>query len=290
MSSNGIGTMVPMTVQVELAHAATSVLARQAGVDVIVLKGPGMDPSVASADRGSSDVDVLVRPDQLNRWLRLLASHGWTALDRFATGSSFEHSQTFAHEVWGHMDVHRFVPGVGLAPEDAFDQLQESCIEVPLAGVPCRLPDPASQALILLLHAARSHGSSRAQQDIDHAWTRAAPERRAAILSLVEKFDAHVGWAALTGELDKFASDPAYRLWVVASRGGSRTQEWRARIALAPTLGEKAKVAARALLVNTDHLAIVLGRRPTRAEVIQEFVGRFRLGFLELTHRARGRT
>ena len=104
---------------------------------------------------------------------------------------------------------------------------------------------------------------------------------------MVEEFEAHLGWAALTGDLDAFDNDPAYRLWVVASRGGSRTQEWRARIALAPTPTAKAKVAARALLVNTDHLAILLGRRPRRSEVLREFLGRVRLGAVELTHRAR---
>lgn len=272
---------VPLSIRVELAHAAVATLARQAGVRILVLKGPGMDASVAPAYRASSDVDVLVGPGQLREWLTLLRLHDWRPMDRFETGSSFEHSQTFHHPVWGHVDVHRWVPGIGADPGLAFDRLWDDRTEAMLAGCSLPVPDPAAQALILCLHAARSCGSPRAADDVAHAWEQASPGRRAAILNWVERLEAHLGWAALTGDLDDYREDPAYLLWVVASRGGTRLQEWRARIAVAPTLPAKLRVAGRAVLVNTDSLTMKLGRPPTQREVLFSVGHRARVALSE---------
>ena len=52
--------MIPPSIRVELAHAATAVLGQRLGVDLLVIKGPGMDPLAAYTGRASSDVDVLV--------------------------------------------------------------------------------------------------------------------------------------------------------------------------------------------------------------------------------------
>ena len=278
---------IPLEVRVELAHAAVAALSRQSAIRVLVLKGPAMDPSVAPSGRSSSDVDVLVSPKELAAWLATLGEHGWRPMDHFETGSSFEHSQTFHHDVWGHLDVHRVVPGIALDPAQAFEQLWESRVRAPLAGSAIPVPPPAAQALILCLHAARSHGSQRAARDLDYAWTRATPERQAEILAWVQSLDAHLGWAAATGHLDDYRDDPAYLLWVVASRGGTRLQEWRARIAAAPTPRTKMRVAARSILVNTDSLTIRLGRRPTRTEIIGALGRRAHVAALEI---ARGVT
>jgi hypothetical protein len=84
-----------------------------------------------------------------------------------------------------------------------------------------------------------------------------------------------------------FRHRPTYRLWLVASQGGGRLQEWRARAAAEPTWRGKAAITLRAPLVNTDHLAMLLGRRPTRREVAYEFVDRFRRAAVEVAARAR---
>ena len=57
--------MIPPSIRVKLAHAATAVLGQRLGVDLLVIKGPGMVPLAAYTGRASSDVDVLVRPDRL---------------------------------------------------------------------------------------------------------------------------------------------------------------------------------------------------------------------------------
>jgi len=86
---------------------------------------------------------------------------------------------------------------------------------------------------------------------------------------------AQVGLAAALGELDRYAADPAHDLWFVLAHGGtSRLEEWRARFRAAPGPAAKTRVVARSLLVNTDHLAMRLGRRPSHGEVAAEFAGR----------------
>jgi len=280
---------IPPSIRVELAHAAVCLLAQRAGVDLLVVKGPGMDPLVAFDGRASSDVDVLVRPDQVGRFLDIARVHGWSARDRFETGSPFGHSTTLFNPTWGDLDVHRLIPGIGVAADDAFEVFWSRRIQVTLAGHPCPHPEPAAQAFVLVLHAARSEGSPRAIRDVAHAWAGAPARRQADILALVDRLDAHVAWAAATGGLEAFRDDPTYRLWAVASRGGGRLEEWRARVEAEPSWRGKVAITVRAPLVNTDHVAMLLGRRPTRTEILVEFVDRFRRGAVELAAR-RGRS
>jgi hypothetical protein len=105
-------------------------------------------------------------------------------------------------------------------------------------------------------------------------WWDAPEERRAEITSLVDDLDARVAFAASVGELDRYRGERDYRLWKVVSSGGTRSEEWWARVRAAPTVADAFRVIARAPLVNVDHLAARLGRPPTRREVIAEFFGR----------------
>ncbi len=271
------GGAIPPSVRVELAHAAVVELARVAGLDVLVVKGPGMDDSVRFAGRASSDIDVLVRPAHLTAFLGRLVEHDWVARDRFETGSSFEHSQTWFHPVWGDLDVHRFIAGVGLPADRAFDLLWADRTTARLAGQDIPVPSAPAQALVLCLHAARSHGDTRAERDIEHAWLGATPHRQNDIRTLVDQFDAHVAWSVLSGDLDRFRGAPTYRLWKVASQGGSRLEEWRARVEAAPTIRAKLRTAGRAVLVNTDSLSMQRGRPLTRREIATDLVRRARV-------------
>ena len=63
-------------------------------------------------------------------------------------------------------------------------------------------------------------------------------------------------------------------MWKVTTEGGSRSAEWLARLRAAPTLRARAELLARAPLVNTETLAHRLGREPSRAEIVREFVHR----------------
>ncbi len=285
----GASASVPFGVRLEFAHAAVCRLAALAGADVLVIKGPAMHPLVAAPGRGSTDVDVLVRPAQLDAFLRVLSEHGWSAVDSFATGSPFGHSTTFSSPVWGYADVHRLIPGFEAPADVVFDRLWEGHTLVGFAGHDAPVPEPAAQGVILVLHAARSGGEARARADLAHAWEAAPPEHRARMLALVTELEAEVAWAAATGDLERFRTRSSYGLWRAVSTGGGRVAEWSGRVRAATGLGAKARLVGRMVLVNTDHLALQLGRPPRRREVVAEFVRRARAGTREIVTGGRAR-
>ena len=247
-------------------------LADSIGVDLLHIKGAAVDPSLRPSGYAGTDVDVMVRPDHLARLDDALRANGWILYTTFASGSPFGHAQTYLHDAWGYIDVHRFFPGIRVAPGPAFERLWNDRHRIEIAGIGCNVPDVPAQALVLILNAARA--GSAARYDLAAVWRDAPDERRAGITSLVDDLDAHVAFAAAVGELEQYRGARDYRLWKVVSSGGSRSEEWWARVRAAPTLSQSLLVIARAPLVNVDHLAARLGRRPTRREVVAEFFGR----------------
>ncbi|GLI27352.1 hypothetical protein ARHIZOSPH14_15940 [Agromyces rhizosphaerae] len=265
---------IPLPVRLELAHAAAQRVASGVGVDLLHIKGVAVADELRPFGRRGSDVDVLVRPSQVERLDLAMRASGWTLYSTFVSGSPFGHAQTYLHDTWGYIDVHRFFPGIGAEPERAFEALWRGRDERALAGARCAVPSVPAQALILVLNDARSRADAR--RDLAAAWTDAPEERRAQVASLVDDLDAHVGFAAATGGLDRYRDSREYRMWKVASEGGTRSQEWAARVRSAPTVGGAARVLVRAPLVNVDRLTHRLGRQPSRREVAAEFADRVR--------------
>ncbi len=267
------GPTVPLYVRIGFAHAAVQWIADALRADVLHVKGAALDPTLHPG-RMYSDADVLVRPDHVAPMLRELQRHGWVLISSFAFGSSFEHSATLRHPDFGLLDLHRIYPGIGPTPEAAFETLWAERIHTELGGMPCPVPSRGAQAALLLLHAARGGADRKAALDVDSVWVEADREQRADILSWIDRLDAGLGFSVITGTLDEHSADPAYDLWRVAARGGTRFEEWRARVRAAPGLRAKAGVVGRSMLVNVEHLTIVRGRPVTRREVVFEFFGR----------------
>ncbi len=280
-------TAVPTQVRLSLAHAAVQTLADDHGLDVLHVKGLGLDPALVWEGRTSTDIDVLVRPDHVRPLLQLLGAHGWRVVTSFETGSAFEHSTTLWHDQWEHLDLHRSFPGIDRDPSRSFDILWRDRGDTRIAGVPCPVPSVPAQALLLLLHAARSAGTGRARRDIRHVWDEAPPRRRKEIGDLVDELGATVGFSVILGELERHRSAPEYALWKVWSTGGTRIDEWRARIKAAPTVRRKARVALRSVLVNVEHLELVRHRTVTRSEIVVEFFARPLRGLREEVARRR---
>lgn len=264
---------VPTRVRVAMGHAALAFLADVCGADVLHIKGVAVHHSFRRTS-GGTDADVIVRPSHVERYFRILRQEGWRQLTSFETDSDFGSAATFRHDLWGFADVHRFFPGVTIPIEDAFDRMWRDRVVQDIAGYPCAVPDVVAQSVVLVLNAARS-GRPGGSPDVEAAWLEASPERRQAMVELVADLGAQVGFAAGTGELERFRGSRQYRLWKIESAGGAgRATKWLARIWAAPSLRGALRLALRAPLVNTDHLAIRLGRRPTRVEVVREFFAR----------------
>lgn len=267
-------TIVPLAERVRLGHAAVQFVAEEHAVDLLHIKGDALDPTLVHRGRTTTDVDVLVRPEHVSTLLRALEEAGFARKGRFATSSPFEHSVTLFHDLWGHIDVHRLFPGIGLPPEHAFEALWQQRREVGIAGRSCPVPDVPAQALLLILHAARNSPDAQPSRDVEHVWTLADDETRRAIELVVDQLDARVAFAVGIGEEGTLPDSAERDLWRAVSEPGGRVHEWRTRIAAAPSRADRLRLILRAPLVNTDHLATRLGHRPSAREVATEFVDR----------------
>jgi hypothetical protein len=283
MSEESDVRAAPIAARVHLAHAVVQKLADDAGIDLLHLKGPAVLPGLRAEGRHSSDVDVLVRPSHLSRLVAAVESVGFEQRTGFATGSVFAHAANWWHDDWGWVDVHVSWPGVTVDAEQAFDVLARDRVVRPIAHRDCHVPDRTAQRLILVLHSARSGGTA----DLDHAWSGAEPHEQDAVRALAAELHAEVALAAGIGELELHRGDPTYLLWRHVTQGGSRLDEWRARLAAATTVRAKAELLTAAMRVNRDHLRMELGRAPTRTEVRARQRLRVRRAVTELSSRVR---
>lgn len=266
---------IPTSVRVELAHAAVQRLADEVGVDLLHIKGPSVYPGLRARTDAGSDADILVRPDAVDRLMAALDDRGWTIETTFAAGSAFDHAANLYHASWGLLDVHRHYPGMERDPARAFARLWRTRMMIPIAHVLCPVPDPLSQSLVLLLHAARTGAPGAHHPDIAANWTNRTPQERDGIRLLAEETGATVALAAATGTLDEYAGRPEAALWEVFSDGGDRLDEWAARLRVARGPRAKASVAIRSLAVNRYYLAQRLGHPPSHVEMSVEFFRRF---------------
>lgn len=276
---------IPWPARVRLAHAALQASAARAQVDALLIKGYATDRRLYFPDRSSTDVDILVRPGHVVRLVKHLESLGWETVTTFWSGSIFHHAQTMRHPAWGLVDIHRTFPGLDGGPETTFEALWRSRTTLPIAGYPCDVPSLLDQALVIVVHSARN--TLTIHQDVAHLRSVLGPEDWHALRARAEELGASLAFAAATGQLHRHQDHPSHDLWTVLSQGGTRSQEWRARMRAATTLKEKTLVALSAPLPNIDHLRMDLDREPTKFEVAQATLKRPWLAVREvLTGRA----
>lgn len=275
---------VPLDVRLRFGRAAVQVVADRVGAAVLHIKGDAVDPSLRPMSTGT-DVDILVRPADVSRLDRAIRREGWRLYSTFANGSPFGHAQTYLHDTWGYLDLHRAFPGIRLDPASAFDVLDRDGSLFDEVGVACRVPGIDAQATLLLLNAARAGG--RENSDVAWIWGRASRDDQERLLRLADELGARVALAAATGDLEQYRGAREYPLWKAISEGGSRSAEWWGRIRAASSAREALALVARAPLVNTEHLTHDLGREPTRAEVLREFFHRQRRAMAEVRAWAR---
>ena len=273
---------MPVAARVHLAHAVVQKLADDRGIDLLHVKGPAVLPGLRTAGRQSSDVDVLVRPSHLSRLVRPWSRSAGSSAPTSRPGRSSRTPPTGGTTTWGWVDVHVSWPGVTIDAEEAFDVLSRDSVRHPIAHRECPVPSRTAQRLVLVLHAARSGGVD----DVDDAWTAADPLDQEDVRRLTGELGAEVALAAGIGELELHRGAPTYALWHHFVHGGSRFDEWRARLAAAPDARAKVHLLTSALRVNRDHLRMELGRTPTRREVRARQARRIRRVIAEIPRRA----
>lgn len=283
---------VPLSARVHLAHAAIQVLAAQVAADVLFVKGPTTQADLRAFTSSGSDVDVLVRPTHSDRLLRALERTGWKLVTDFTSGSAFDHAANYYHPHWGLVDVHRTYPGLDREPGVAFDLLWAARDTTRVAHQPITVPDRTAQALVVILHAARTPSDQPIHPDVTAAWFSQSDEHRGDVRALAEAVGALTPLAVATGRADDVRDAPDAALWLWFAEGGSRLDHWRARWAVARTPRAKVAVTLRSFGVNRYYLAQRLGHEPTSADVRREFVRRLAQAGRELpvlTRRRRSR-
>ena len=270
---------MPLDVRLRFGRAAVQVVADRIGASVLHIKGDAVDPSLRPMNAGT-DVDILVRPADVARLDRAIRGEGWRLYSTFAYGSPFGHAQTYLHDMWGYLDLHRAFPGIRLDPASAFDVIDRQSSLIDQVGIACRVPGIDAQAVLLLLNAARAGGHDNA--DVAWIWGRASAGDRERLLQLADELHARVAFAAATGDLEEYRGSREYALWKAISQGGSRGAEWWGRVRAATSVREALVLAARAPRVNIERLTHELGREPTRGEVFREFLRRQRKAVQEV--------
>lgn len=113
--------------------------------------------------------------------------------------------------------------------------------------------------------------------DRERAWDVLDDDGRARVRALAAEVGAQVGLVAALGEPRPLRRRPQPTTSMVFS------SRWRhlppgvaGLLQGCPRPWAKSRVLCRSFMVNTDHLAMALGRRPTRGEVVSEFLGRRR--------------
>ncbi len=272
--------MIPTPERLQLTHAAIQFVCEVEGARALHIKGPALHTELLQLQdgqpvpRSSTDADVLVEPRLARRVMQSLMKQGWRRVASFETGSPFGHAACVWHDKLGYADIHRSFPGIGLRPNDAFDRFWHDRTAIQLGHRVCYVPSLEHQRLVLLLHAARSGDPGVA--DVEAAWHRPDDEVRSRTRQVAREFDAELPLAAAIGELEQYRDNRHYELWKQFSSGDHvvRSAEWRARLKAARGPVDAAKLVVRSVLVNTDRLAMDLGRRPTPTEVWKAWLRR----------------
>lgn len=266
-------TTPPLTARIMLSHAYFQRLARNHGVDILHIKGYAFGTDIYRPHRYSSDVDLLVRPAHVEKFVRLLLNEGWSIQAHFETGSVFEHAMTLHHPSWGLTDIHRFFPGLGQDPGRAFEQLWLARTTRTIAHRECTVPSTLDARLLVVLHRARAGAKYSGDMNYLNSimswadWLRLGRRAR--------ELHSSIAYAAATGGLELYRGSRDWLLWKAVSRPHSPRTLWAGRFIAARGTRQKLRTLKNILLVNEDHLAMDLGHSPTRKEIRRRFFTRF---------------
>ena len=100
--------------RIRLAHAALQATADGVGADVLHIKGYASMPGLYRVDRVSTDADVLVRPEHLQRFLGALREHRHRPRPPGRVGEDDGHlPQLFQHAILHHQRCGHLQPDAG---------------------------------------------------------------------------------------------------------------------------------------------------------------------------------
>lgn len=205
-----------------LATALVDFVAASAGLHALFIKGPAATMMGLRENHVSADVDVLVRPEDLDRLVELLGGRGW--IER-PSGVSvvrrYSHSRTLYHPQWNcDIDVHDRFPGIEAQADSAFDALWRDRQYLVMAARSVPVPSVLAAVILQALHSLRAMDDARHQREYSGLLQRVDAALLQDIVELSVELQA-------TGALKPLLDD----LGVKYLPGGEGTvsEEWRHR-------------------------------------------------------------
>ena len=208
-----------------LATALVDFVAASAGLPVLFIKGPAATMMGLRENHVSADVDVLVRPEDLNRMVELLGARGWRERPSGASVvRQYFHSRTLYHPQWNSdIDVHDRFPGMEAPQGRAFDSLWRDRQYLVMAARSVPVPSIPAAIIFQALHSLRSMSVPRHRVEYLGLLRRVDSTLRQGIVDLSAELQAT---AALKPLLDELGVEDLPVL------EGSISEEWRYRVAV----------------------------------------------------------
>jgi hypothetical protein len=153
----------------DVLAAVVAHVAEDAGLDVLLIKGPTLSAHRLRGERAWGDVDVLVRPQHARAFRHELSALGWEAFNETPDYPlvTLPHAITLIHPRWHtEVDVHTFLPGSYAEATTTFDRLWDDRVSIELAHQPVLCTGRIGSALVAALNLARTAANPRAQDEM----------------------------------------------------------------------------------------------------------------------------
>jgi len=165
--------VVANNIRVDAATAEVLGSFQDAGVEALLLKGPSIARWLYAGTRSYVDSDLWVRPRDMaaaEAILRALGFEKWVDERGLPTWWRAHGSEWIRNIDGVCVDLHRWLPGLGVDAESAWRILSTTTETVVVGGYPARALAPPARALHVVLHAAH-HGkrSGKVLADLERA-------------------------------------------------------------------------------------------------------------------------
>lgn len=153
-STGGAGERLTSSEAAPLIHLLINTVAARTDSRVLAIKGLVLAHHGLRAPRISGDVDAIVHPADLDRFVAGMAAAGWVANATTTTPKLLEyHSVDLTNDHWPmSIDLHSYFPGFLAPADEVFDRLWARRTEFEQAGRPVLATDLVGSAVVAALH------------------------------------------------------------------------------------------------------------------------------------------
>lgn len=223
----------PMAPSALLLTAAVARLAAADGVRLLVIKGLAATEYDLRRPRGSSDVDVIMAPDDVDAFVSALEQRGWTRRAHDPDTATFPlHSISVFHPRWAEdIDVHFRYPGLEGPPAEVFERIWSQRTTFWCGSQPILIPSLADSILIGAVHAIRSLWATSHRLELDYLVQRCRRMDAGLLLARARELGALATARPFLERLVPTHSDIAW---------GEPSSEWRLRTQFPESIDRRA--------------------------------------------------